>query len=81
MAQYDSEKLNDMDFELLLAKRMVQNSFFGDYRGENIEWPDVFVCFNSLDIDEIFNDFNERLKIYEDEFGTWHYILEKDESD
>ena len=33
---------DDMDFELLLAKRMVQNSFFGDYRGENIEWPDVF---------------------------------------
>lgn len=42
MTQYDSEKLNDMDFELLLAKRMAQNRFFGDYSGENIEWPEVF---------------------------------------
>jgi hypothetical protein len=42
MTQDDSEKLNDMDFELLLAKRMVKNRFFGDYRGENIEWPEVF---------------------------------------
>ena len=23
--------------------------------------------------------FEKRLKIYEDEFGVWHYILEKDE--
>ena len=88
MAQYDSEKLNDMDFELLLAKRMVQNSFFGDYRGENIEWPDVFdvpdyslLVANELVPNIGMQDFNERLKIYEDEFGTWHYILEKDESD
>lgn len=29
--------LNNMDFELQLAKRMIQNSFFGDYCGENIE--------------------------------------------
>ena len=102
MTQDDSEKLNDMDFEQLLAKRMVQNRFFGDYRGENIEWPEVFdvpdysllvanelvpaiglpppdgnlLCFNALDIDEIFE---KRLKIYEDELGVWHYILEKDE--
>lgn len=67
MEQDDSEKLNDMDFELQLAKR---------------EWPEVFdvpdysllvanelvpaigmqppdgkwLCFNLLDIDEIFND-------------------------
>ncbi len=33
--------LNDKDFELSLAKRMVQNSFFGYYRGENIEKMDV----------------------------------------
>ena len=42
MTQDDSEKLNDMDFELMLAKRMVQNSFFGNYCGENIEWPETF---------------------------------------
>lgn len=34
MTQDDSEKLNDTEFELLLAKRMVQNSFFGDYGGK-----------------------------------------------
>ncbi len=102
MTQDDSEKLNDMDFEQLLAKRMVQNRFFGDYRGENIEWTEVFdvpdysllvadelvpaiglpppdgkwLCLNSFDVDEIFD---KRLKIHEDEFGVWHYILEKDE--
>ena len=33
-------------------------------------------CFNTIDLVE---NFEKRLKIYEDEFGVWHYILEKDE--
>jgi hypothetical protein len=60
------------DYSLLVANELIP--------AIGLPPPDgKWLCFNALDIDEIFNDFNERLKIYEDEFGVWHYILEKDE--
>ena len=78
MTQYDSEKLNDIewpdvfdvpDYSLLVADELVPNIGLPPPDGK-------LLCFNLLDIVE---NFEKRLKIYEDEFGVWHYILEKDE--
>lgn len=60
------------DYSLLVPKELVPEIGLPPPDGK-------WLWFNVLDIDEIFNDFNERLKIHEDEFGVWHYILEKDE--
>lgn len=60
------------DYSLLVANELVP--------AIGLPPPDgKWLLFNTLDSDEIFNDFNERLKIHEDEFGVWHYILENDE--
>lgn len=57
------------DYSLLIADELVPAIGMSPPDGE-------WLCFNSFDIVE---NFEKRLKIYEDEFGVWHYILEKDE--
>lgn len=57
------------DYSLLVANELVPAIGMSPPDGK-------WLCFNLFDI---VDNFEKRLKIYEDEFGVWHYILEKDE--